>query len=211
MARYYWSKKYTVEDYPKTLSIFSFKRDKFLEKWKLHNIGTSAWSRNGEQFSKIWIEVNRNEYEGTLRVFFTQTDRNTQEKKDFDYIIQMTTTECHIWGGRRWWFICPCRGDRCAKLYLQDNGYFASRKTLWLSYESKNKSRYWRYLDSVFGPNEEDLSTLYASIKYQYRNWKPTRKMKRYLKMSYSPYTGEQIMRMEEELFNSWRRNMKWN
>jgi len=40
--------------------------------------------------------MTRNEYEGTLRVYFTQTDRNSPEKKDFDYIIKLTTTECHI-------------------------------------------------------------------------------------------------------------------
>jgi len=211
MSRYYWSKKYTVEDYPKTLSIFNFKRDKFLEKWKLHNIGTSTWSRNGEQFSRIGIEMTRNEYEGTLRVYFTQTDRNSPEKKDFDYIIKLTTTECHIWSGRRWWFICPCKGNRCAKLYLQDNGYFASRSTLWLSYESRNRSRYYRYLDSVFWASERDLLELHKTIKYPYRNGQPTRKMKRYLKMNSSHYTIEQLVRVEEQLLGGWRRSMKWS
>lgn len=211
MARYYWDKKSTVEDYPKTISIFNFKRDKFLQKWVLHISGTSTWSRNGEPFGNIWLEIRRDEYEGTLRVFFTQTDRDTQEKKEFDYSIKMTTTRCHIWNGRRWWFICPCRGNRCAKLYLQNNGIFASRKTLNLSYESKNKSKYWRYLDSVFWASDSDLSKLYQSIKYQYRNWKPTRKMKRYLKMSYSPYTLEQLDRMESQLLGSGKKQIKWS
>jgi hypothetical protein len=42
------------------------------------------------------------------------------------------------YGGRRWWMLCPVRGDRVAKLYLPNSGdIFAGRKAWRLSYRSQ--------------------------------------------------------------------------
>lgn len=37
-------------------------------------------------------------------------------------------------------------------------------------------------------------------MKYKYRNGQPTRKMKRYIKMTQSPYSIEEQMRIEEAI-----------
>lgn len=197
MPRYYYSKKSTVEDYSKWLSIFCFKRDKVLRVWEYTHSGTSRWTRNGEPNGNIGFELKKDDFRGTLRVHFTQTNRDTGEESQHDYSINLESTPCQFWG-RRWWFICPCRWNRCSKLYLQRNGIFASRKTLNLSYESRNTSRYWRSLDAIFGKGSgEDQYKLWESIKYPYRNGRPTRKMRKYLKMIHSPYTLEQRHAME--------------
>lgn len=200
MPRYYSSAKNTTDYYSQVWSIFKLKRDKVIKNGEYTFSGTSQWTRNGEPNGSISFILTKDDYRGNVRVYFTQTSSSTGEKKEHDYIIQLESTPCHLWG-RRWWFICPCRWNRCAKLYMQNNGIFASRKTLNLSYESRNTSKRWRYLDSVFwkGSGEEQYQ-LHKSIKYPYRNGKPTRKMRKYLKMTYTPYSDEQLHKMEMAL-----------
>ena len=200
MRWYYWNRKSTVEDYSKWLSIFCFKRDKVLHRWEYTFSGTSQWTRNGEPNGSISFVLTKDDYRGNVRVYFSQTSSSTGEKKQHDYIIQLESTPCHLWG-RRWWFICPCRWNRCAKLYMQNNGIFASRKTLNLSYESRNTSKFYRSLDLIFGKGSgEEQYQLHKSIKYPYRNGRPTRKMRKYLKMTDTPYTLEQLHKMEMAL-----------
>ncbi len=197
MPRYYYSKKSTTDDYSQIWSIFSLKRDKVLKSWDYTFSGTSQWTRNGEPNGSISFTLTKDEYRGSVRVSFTQMSRSTGEKKKHDYTIQLESTPCHLWG-RRWWFLCPCRWNRCSKLYLQSNGIFASRKTLNLSYESRNTSKFYRTLDAIFGKGSgEEQYQLWESIKYPYRNGRPTRKMRKYLKMTHSPYTLEQRHAME--------------
>lgn len=199
MSKYNYSKKSTIDDYSQVWSIFHLKRDKVLKNGEYTFSGTSNWSRNGEPNGSISFELTKDNYNGRVRVHFTQTSSRTGEKKAHDYIIQLESMPCHLWG-RRWWFVCPCGWGRCAKLYMQNNGIFASRKILWLSYETRNTSRRWRYLDTVFWASDSDISKLYQSIKYPYRNWKPTRKMKRYLKMTDSPYSLEEMHKLQVQL-----------
>lgn len=209
MPRYYSSAKNTTDYYSQVWSIFKLKRDKVIKNGEYTFSGTSQWTRNGEPNWSISFELTKDNYHGKVRVYFTQTSSSTGEKKEHDYIIQLESTPCHLWG-RRWWFICPCRWNRCANLYMQNNGIFASRKTLNLSYESRNKSKYWRYLDFVFWPSDTELSELRKKIHYPYRNGRPTRKMRSYLKKTHSPYTEEQLMRMENELLGSGKKQVKW-
>ena len=61
---------------------------------------------------------------GYVKFNYTVTDRNTGEKTDYDYKVQLTTTPCNL-GGVRYWFICPLSkngvycGRRVAKLYVR--------------------------------------------------------------------------------------------
>ena len=207
MWRYKDYSKWYVEDYTKTLSIWFLKKHWYLDAdydW-LHTWGItwSVWwrevwsigfqvhtkrynkvltsSHNIEKFSQVRTD---REYmlKKFLRVYFTQTDNNTWEKKDFKYDIRLESTKCNYWGVR-WWFICPCKQNRCWKLYLQSNWYFASRKTLWLRYYDQNRSKKWREFDSIF-PKDIQALKIYETIKYPYRNGKPTRKYKSFLRLS---------------------------
>ena len=56
------------------------------------------------------------------------------------YTITLVSTVPH-YGGRRWWFICPIKKTRVAKLYLPPNAnQFASREAHDLSYRSCQSS-----------------------------------------------------------------------
>lgn len=60
--------------------------------------------------------------------------------KPEDYTVRLTTTEPNF-GGLRWWFVCPVRGLRIAKLYLAGGGkWFASREANFIVYKSQSES-----------------------------------------------------------------------
>lgn len=42
------------------------------------------------------LYVNIYETTGEARVYFSKTDRNTGEKKEFDYKIPLVATTCHF-------------------------------------------------------------------------------------------------------------------
>lgn len=191
MWRYYWSWKNTVEDFKKTISIKNLKENWFLDwdykKWK------TTWYLNEKEIWNIWIEIVKNNFSWYLRVFFIQTDFEWN-KKEFDYKIDLVTTKCNYWWVR-WWFLCPCKWNRCSILYLQDNWIFASRKTLDLCYEKQKESKKWRYFWYLLWDNFTKILEIAKTMKYPFRNWKPTRKMKRILKL-------HQKIPKEEELIN---------
>ena len=67
-----------------------------------------------------------------------------------DYIVELATTP-QPFGGRRWWWVCPRRGDLVAKLYMPaGGGIFASRKAHRLAYRSQRQSPYDRAISQAF-------------------------------------------------------------
>jgi len=125
--------------------------------------------------------IEKNDFSWYLRVYFIQTDE-TWNKKEFDYRIELVTTKCNYWWVR-WWFLCPCKWNRCSILYLQNNWIFASRKTLDLVYEQQKESKKWRYFWYLLWDNFTKILEIRKNMKYPFRNWKPTRKMRRVLKL----------------------------
>jgi hypothetical protein len=132
MGRYYGSGKTEADDLKK-IQIWWLKKEEFLKGWRS---STMTWSRNGEKTGSIGIETSLvgdlrkyysepNEPAGDpyIKLRYTQTDRNTEEKEDLDYKIPLTTTPCN-YGGVRYWFICPwyANGKYCGRrvgvLYL---------------------------------------------------------------------------------------------
>ena len=179
MWRYYWSWKNRVEDFKKTISIKNLKESWFLiwdyKQWKI------TWYYAENEIWNIWIEIEKNDFSWYLRVYFIQTDE-TWNKKEFDYRIELVTTKCNYWWVR-WWFLCPCKWNRCSILYLQNNWIFASRKTLDLCYEKQKESKKWRYFWYLLWDNFTKILEIRKTTKYPFRNWKPTRKMRRVLKL----------------------------
>lgn len=171
--------KNTVEDFRKTLSIKNFKNSWFLDwnykKWK------TTWYLNWEEIWNIWLEIVKDDFSWYLRVFFSQTDYYWK-KEYFDYKIDLVTTKCNYWWVRRY-FLCPCKKNKCEILYLQNNWIFASRKTLDLCYERQKESKKFRKLWFLLCDNFTKILEIKETIKYPFRNWKPTRKMKRILKL----------------------------
>lgn len=198
MWRPYWLWKRTTSDYSKTIDIKFLKKYWYLDKQVDYKSWNMYWTRNWEANWNIWIEVNKWETNWYIRVYFTQTDRNW-EKKQLDYQIPLVTTECNYWWVR-WWFLCPCKSNRCSILYLQNNWIFASRKTLDLVYDQQKESKRSRYLWFIMWEAFTKIEVIRRSMKYPIRNWKYTKKMQRILRLQKKMPTEEEIERMSEVL-----------
>jgi hypothetical protein len=148
--------------------------------------GTITWTRSGmwgKHKSSVGIEVSTTGDDKYLRIYYTQTDRYTNEKKDFDYKIPLTTTPCR-YGGVRYWFICPCCKDgvycgrRVGHLY-KEGDYFACRHCHNLTYESRNQSGIYRGFVS-----EPDVEDAWKAVKRTHYRGKPTRKYRCYMRLN---------------------------
>jgi hypothetical protein len=142
MGRWPYSDRRTVEECKSITT-------KFLNKHHHFDGGISwggvSWRRNGEKTGSIGFVVSTVEGDEYIRFQYTQTDRSTDEKTEFDYKAWLTWTPCYF-GGRRWWFICPlvvngrvC-GRRVGSLHLGSGKYFGCRHCYNLTYESSKES-----------------------------------------------------------------------
>lgn len=191
MSRYYRSGKTEADDLKK-IQMWWLKKEGFLKGWK-NSIMT--WSRNGEKTGSVGIEVSlvgdlRKYYsepnepagEPYVKLSYTQTDRNTEEKEDLDYKIPLTTTPCN-YGGVRYWFICPwyANGKYCGRrvgvLYLGGK-YFACRHCYNLTYNSRNLGGISKMAGQVI--SEPELDRLYEEAKRKYYAGNMTRKYRKY-------------------------------
>lgn len=179
MGRYYYSKKDTADSLRK-ISVKKLKEWDYFSGWKT---GSLTWTSSWDQ-SKNSVSVTVSTPESYLRIWYTQTDRSTDEKKDFDYKIPLVTTSCN-YGGQRYWFICPwyksgvyC-GRRVGVLYKAGD-YFACRHCYDLSYDSRNTSSYFRALGRVLSIGE--VAELGKKAKRMFYKGKPTRHYLRFLK-----------------------------
>lgn len=98
--------------------------------------GTISWSCGGRPTGSISYTA-RMANPGQERLVLNYT-RGTGD--DAESVLQSIYL-CHTvpnFGGKRWWMICPYRGDRVGKLYLPSGGdRFASRKACKLGYHSQ--------------------------------------------------------------------------
>ncbi len=144
--------------------------------------GEVNWTSGGvDTGNSVGIEVSNQE--GYLRIYYTQTDRHTQEKKKFDYKIPLTTTLCN-YGGKRYWFICPWfkNGNYCGKrvgtLY-KDGDYFACRHCYNLTYSSRNLSGLNKKIGNI---SNIEVERARKKVKTKYYNGRPTKNYQNYLR-----------------------------
>lgn len=193
MGRYYWDKKNTVEDC-RSVSISFLKKHGYLSE-PCCKSGTITWTNSfGEKTSSIGVSVYTLYENKYVRFYYTITKRNTGEKIECDYKVQLTTTPCHF-GGVRYWFICPiinngisC-GRRVGVLYQPPGeNYYGCRYCYNLSYESRNEPRLARpggigYPIVV----ERKFEELYHQIKRWTWRGKPTKKARKLKRLEQSP------------------------
>jgi len=196
---YYWQWRDSVEDYSKTLSIKFLKKYWYLDAWVDYKKWGLYWKLWWEDNWNIWIEVNKWETSWYIRVTFTQTNRDW-EKKSFDYKISLVSTLCNYWGVR-WWFLCPCKENRCSILYLQGNWIFASRKTLNLCYDDQKKSKRYRYMWYLMWDAFVKIEVIRRTMKYPVRNGKLTKKAQRILKLKQKMPSREEVENMSSLLW----------
>jgi hypothetical protein len=193
MGRWSYGGK-TEADGLKSVSVFSLNKHKYFD--TLWMSGTITWSKNGEMTGSISIQSNVTDSEKHVRFIYTQTDRSTGEKTDFDYKIPLTTTSCYF-GGVRYWFQCPwyangvyC-GRRVGVLYLGDK-YFACRHCYRLTYNSRNFGGLSKLAGQVI--SIPDLEKMESEVKRKYYRGKTTRKYRRFLKKEWKSMRQLQIM-----------------
>jgi len=154
--------------------------------FKGYQSGIITWTGgyDGHQ-NRVSVSVTTNDGEGTLCIQYTQT-LYSGEKKEHDDKIPIISTPCR-YGGRRYWFRCPwyangryC-GRRVANLYLGDE-VFACRHCYNLTYESRNVGGRFKAFGSVI--SVPDLEEMEAKLKRWTYRGRPTKKYKRYQRLS---------------------------
>jgi hypothetical protein len=135
---------------------------------------------------------------------YTQTDRETEEKKDFDYQVQLTTTSCKF-GGLRHWFICPLikQGRSCGRrvgtLYKGGN-YFGCRHCFELTYSSRKTNRNYKYY-YLFRLLDVDskIEKIKETMKRSFYAGRPTKKMRRIMRLDRSLEPYQEILLRNEK------------
>lgn len=81
-----------------------------------------SWTVNSgpEPVARIVVLLSLGRDSGHARLLF-DIDHATRRTGPQDQRVEMATTPCRF-GGRRWWWVCPATGRRCAKLYLPNGG-----------------------------------------------------------------------------------------
>ena len=114
--------------------------------------GSIVWTNpvTGERTAWISYRATLEEEHGRVRLTYTSTHPRSGATHRSDYWIELTTTP-QPFGGRRWWFICPKRGDLVAKLHLPPGAFtFASRRAYRLAYRSQRVSPSDRAINRAF-------------------------------------------------------------
>lgn len=107
--------------------------------------GSLAWRcGDSEPFARFEYELELRQ-DGTGSLFL----RYVGDGQQFCHWVLLRSTTPH-YGGRRWWFLCPLKGIRAAKLYLPPGAtQFASRQAHDLTYRSCQESG-WRKRSDKF-------------------------------------------------------------
>jgi len=87
-----------------------------------------TWTAHGEAapWARVVVTLTLDRWRGSARLQF-DVPHWSRPTGPQDQTVQMETTECRF-GGRRWWWLCPATGRRCATLYLPNGGtQFLSR------------------------------------------------------------------------------------
>jgi hypothetical protein len=110
-----------------------------------HTSGMLTWSWSDEPAGWIRYSADMTEPD-TSKLILTYSRGGEQIRQT----VRLAFTEPN-YGGRRWWMICPSRGDRVGKLYLPGGGdSFAGRKSWRLGYKSQRKPELDLAFDSLF-------------------------------------------------------------
>jgi len=187
MGRYSFTDK-TEADGLKKVNIYWLHKHGFLEP-NCQCFDGIIWTKPDGTKNDISFETSIIPDNLYMRFIYTQTDRETGEKKDFDYKIPLITTPCNLGGIRYWFKCCMSRngnycGRRVATLY-KDGDYFACRHCNNLTYscKSQNYRGYFSLLGKLLN-QEKRMCDLKDSIKRHTYAGKPTKKVIKFMRLA---------------------------
>lgn len=160
---------------------------------KKHGYLENGWHRGGIKWtygmsgneSSIGFTTDIGGDEGDyIRLDYTHTSRETGEKEEMDYRVQLASTPCN-YGGRRYWFICPLtkNGQYCGRrvgVLFSIGKWFGCRHCGEIAYAAQMRGGKWRG-SSITLP---DLERMEGEIRRTHYAGKPTRKYLRYVRMN---------------------------
>lgn len=112
--------------------------------------GTLAWTVGGESAGSISYRFDTTDPDRATITLDWRTLRAGENWRDVRQTIHLVQTQPHF-GGKRWWMLCPIRGDRVGKLYLPAGGdVFAGRKAWGLGYQSQRVAVHDRPFERLF-------------------------------------------------------------
>lgn len=111
--------------------------------------GTLNWNCGGTPAGSIGYNAIMGEA-GQERLTLTYTRTRDGKPEEVTQTVRLCRTRPHF-GGKRWWMLCPYRGDRVGKLYLPSGGdRFASRQAWRLGYQSQRIASRDRAFEKLF-------------------------------------------------------------
>lgn len=111
--------------------------------------GTLSWNRGGQPAGQISYDADMRDTEDA-RLILSYTRGEGEGRESVRQVVRLVYTLPH-YGGRRWWMVCPFRGDRVGKLYLPMSGdRFAGRKAWRLGYHIQRVAHRDRPFEALF-------------------------------------------------------------
>lgn len=162
--------------------------------------GTIRWTRDGEERGIVCYEteIASEDQPNVLRLRYTSTNRHG-EPHEMDYQVPLISIPCR-YGGQKWFFYCPNAScSRCCRILYQSGQYFVCRKCTGLWYDSQT------YVENRYRPMQNlfDAGKLKETLKRHYYRGLPTRKHRRYLKL-----TGGMDEQQQSVMEQSFLKNM---
>jgi hypothetical protein len=166
--------------------------------------GSIQWSQNGEPTSSIYLSVNT--MDSFPKMTFNYRTQNhwqsDDEWKSMNYSFSLEKIPCR-YGGFKWFVRCELSrggyycGARVRVLY-SSSGYYGCRRCADLSYESCNESG--RFRGGIFGflSKQWKADEFLDTIPRKYYRGVPTRKYRKYLKMTSNYDEGKMMSALAE-------------
>lgn len=188
----------TTTDEVKRIDLTFLRKAGYLCGWTRRSI---SWSYGDRPSGSVTAEFSVIEYEDDhyMELDYKIRSGPTEEWRPLKYRVPLVYTLCPF-GGRRWWFICPnTRCRRRNRVLYECGDYFVCRKCTRLLYESQKYLRPdLKLFDDLFKAERFE-----RNLKRRYYRGKPTRKYRKYLKLTRGMGWQEQAAafgRMEEML-----------
>ena len=112
--------------------------------------GVLSWSLGGQSSCSISHQYDLTDPENASLSLNYRHKRGSGEWVDRKQHLRLVYT-VPLYGGRRWWMLCPVRHDRVSKLYLPSGGdIFAGRKAWRMGYRSQRVASRDKVFERLF-------------------------------------------------------------